>query len=186
MKVPFPLGCQRAFGLTFWCSLFSGFSPSILLVRIFSTGLLSTFSCFCEVGRGLLSCPRRHMTIDSPFPGLCRCGCVGAFVPSSTSRAVRSSWGVCEGGGAPAWPGAAFWWCLFREHGLSSVCVCVPPRAEIYPVLELAIELETPFRGYFLAYRLLVSFGCRRLGCPFLLLLLLLRGPHFFQLTLRV
>ena len=50
---------------------------------------------------------------------------MGAFDPSSTSRAVRSCWGVCEGGGAPAWPGAAFWWCLFREHGLASVWVCV-------------------------------------------------------------
>lgn len=49
-----------------------------------------------------------------------RCGCVGAFDPSSTSRAVRSIGGVCVGGGAPAWPGAAFWWCLFREHGLAS------------------------------------------------------------------
>ena len=96
--------------------------------QYFSTGLLSTFSCFCEVGRGLPSCPRRHMIINSPFSGLCRCGCVGAFDPSSTSRAVRSSWGVCEGGGAPAWPGAAFWWCLFREHGLASVSLCVGGR----------------------------------------------------------
>ena len=70
---------------------------------------------------------------------------MGAFDPSSTSRAVRSSWGVCEGGGAPAWPGAAFWWCLFREHGLSSVRVCVN-------LLSLdAPTLSSYPRGYLIA-----------------------------------
>lgn len=126
-------GPRRWRGLSRRRSSPAGFTPAVTTRRgdRFSLRACRKFcvsACICRAGvfRGFFSlggCQVRVSQIHCLLVEKCvcvRCGCVGAFDPSSTSRAVRSIGGVCVGGGAPAWPGAAFWWCLFREHGLAS------------------------------------------------------------------
>ena len=119
----------------FWSSLYQRYYLCTVscIVAYFSTHcflvLLPRFLHRCPFSHhnlygGLLRA--RMYVIHACFSEPRRCGCVGLFDHSSTSRAVRSSDScVCGGGGAPAWFGATFWWCLFLDMRLGSVCVCV-------------------------------------------------------------